>query len=335
MFPGNCTTGFSAAEDTVALRIVVVNPTEIYSILEDEKVYDLKQLVPEQEDSSVFIHILSCGNTKIWAVTMVEGKFFEAETLNSNMVYMCLEHAARGLGATRWIQFSRITLPLLGPSIASGAALTFARSLGEFGATITFAGSMQGTTRTLPLEVYLQREQDPGAAIALSLVLIFIAVVLTGLTTFLEARNMRRFDSVSVPNNDDGMGALRSSATAHRFEDAAPFSLSARVPERQVAYELEGRAGETLAIIGPNGSGKSTGIRLLAGDISALIRASSFGTPLHRGPNATLSRTDMITGTKGNIEFLVHLKKDVQSIENKAEQIEGVLEQASDRLNNA
>lgn len=180
-----------------------------------------------------------------------------------------LEHAARGLGATRWIQFSRITLPLLGPSIASGAALTFARSLGEFGATITFAGSMQGTTRTLPLEVYLQREQDPGAAIALSLVLIIIAVVLTGLTTFLEARNMRRFDSVSVPNNDDGMGALRSSATAHRFEDAAPFSLSARVPERQVAYELEGRAGETLAIIGPNGSGKSTGIRLLAGDISA------------------------------------------------------------------
>lgn len=91
IFPGNCTTGFSAAEDTVALRIVVVNPTEIYSILEDEKAYDLKQLVPEQEDSSVFIHILSCGNTKIWAVTMVEGKSFEAETLNSNMVYMCLE----------------------------------------------------------------------------------------------------------------------------------------------------------------------------------------------------------------------------------------------------
>ena len=73
------------------MRIVVVNPTEIYSILEDEKAYDLKQLVPEQEDSSVFVHILSCGNTKIWAVTMVEGKSFEAEKLNSNMVYMCLE----------------------------------------------------------------------------------------------------------------------------------------------------------------------------------------------------------------------------------------------------
>ena len=91
IFPGNLTTGFSASEDTVALRIVVVNPTEIYSILEDEKAYDLKQLVPEQEDSAVFVQILSSGNTKIWAVTMTEGKYFEAEALNSNMVYMCLE----------------------------------------------------------------------------------------------------------------------------------------------------------------------------------------------------------------------------------------------------
>lgn len=178
-----------------------------------------------------------------------------------------LEHAARGLGASRWTQFSRITLPLLGPSIASGAALAFARSLGEFGATITFAGSMQGTTRTLPLEVYLQREQDPDAAIALSLVLILIAMALTGLTTVLEARNMRRFSSVPEPDHDDAAATPRPGT--HLLEDAAPFSLVADVPERGVAYELHGKAGETLAIIGPNGSGKSTGIRLLAGDIAS------------------------------------------------------------------
>lgn len=185
-----------------------------------------------------------------------------------------LEHAARGLGASQWIQFSRITLPLLSPSIASGAALTFARSLGEFGATITFAGSMQGTTRTLPLEVYLQREQDPGAAIALSVVLIVIALVLTGFTTIIEARNMRRFDTAPEADNDDVLSMSdQDSLAVHehtpvRKHVPAPFSMVADVPGRKVKYELAGQPGETLALIGPNGSGKSTGIRLLAGDIS-------------------------------------------------------------------
>ena len=65
-----------------------------------------------------------------------------------------------------------MTLPLVLPGLASGAVLSFARSLGEFGATLTFAGSLQGVTRTLPLEIYLQRETDADAAVALSLVLV-------------------------------------------------------------------------------------------------------------------------------------------------------------------
>jgi molybdate transport system permease protein len=67
------------------------------------------------------------------------------------------------------------------PALISGAVLSFARALGEFGATLTFAGSLQGTTRTLPLEIYLQREVDPDAAVALSLVLIVVAVIVVGL----------------------------------------------------------------------------------------------------------------------------------------------------------
>ena len=70
---------------------------------------------------------------------------------------------------------------MMAPALASGAVLSFARALGEFGATITFAGSLQGTTRTLPLEIYLQREADPDAAVALSLVLIVVSVLVIGL----------------------------------------------------------------------------------------------------------------------------------------------------------
>jgi molybdate transport system permease protein len=87
------------------------------------------------------------------------------------------EAVAATLGARPSTVLLRVTLPLVLPALVSGAILSFARALGEFGATLTFAGSLQGVTRTLPLEIYLRRETDPDAAIALSLVLIVVAVV--------------------------------------------------------------------------------------------------------------------------------------------------------------
>ena len=91
------------------------------------------------------------------------------------------EAVAATLGARPGMVFRRVTLPLVLPGLASGAVLAFARSLGEFGATLTFAGSLQGVTRTLPLEIYLQRETDPDAAVALSLVLVAVAVAVVAL----------------------------------------------------------------------------------------------------------------------------------------------------------
>ena len=91
------------------------------------------------------------------------------------------EVVAASLGAGPTTVFRRVTLPLVLPGLASGAVLAFARSLGEFGATITFAGSLQGVTRTLPLEIYKQRETDVDAAVALSLVLVVVAVLVIGL----------------------------------------------------------------------------------------------------------------------------------------------------------
>ena len=86
------------------------------------------------------------------------------------------EDAAATLGASRWMTFRRVTLPLIAPGVTAGAVLCFARALGEFGATITFAGSFPGVTRTMPIAVYLALETDPPAAIALSLVLLVVSV---------------------------------------------------------------------------------------------------------------------------------------------------------------
>jgi molybdate transport system permease protein len=92
------------------------------------------------------------------------------------------EVVAATLGARPTTVLRRVTLPLVLPGLVSGAVLSFARALGEFGATLTFAGSLEGVTRTLPLEIYLQRETDADTAVALSLVLVAVAIFVVGLS---------------------------------------------------------------------------------------------------------------------------------------------------------
>ena len=92
------------------------------------------------------------------------------------------DDAARTLGASRWYAFRRVTLPAIRPALAAGAVLAWARALGEFGATITFAGNYPGTTQTMPLAIYVARESDQDKAIVLSLLLIAVSfAVLVGL----------------------------------------------------------------------------------------------------------------------------------------------------------
>lgn len=107
-------------------------------------------------------------------VVAVEGSLRQADRR--------LEDAAASLGASRLHVFRRVTLPLVAPGVGAGAVLCFARALGEFGATITFAGSLPGVTRTMPIAVYLALESDPEAAVVLSLVLLVVSLaVLVGL----------------------------------------------------------------------------------------------------------------------------------------------------------
>jgi molybdate transport system permease protein len=92
------------------------------------------------------------------------------------------EDASATLGASPWTTFRRVTLPLLGPSLGAGAVLAWARALGEFGATITFAGNSPGRTQTIPIAVYVELLSDVEGAIVLSLVLVAVSlVVLVGL----------------------------------------------------------------------------------------------------------------------------------------------------------
>lgn len=90
------------------------------------------------------------------------------------------ELAAAHLGATPTRTLLTVTLPRLAPAVISGGVLAFARALGEFGATLTFAGSLQAVTRTLPLEIYLLREADPQLSLTLAAVMVLLAVALMG-----------------------------------------------------------------------------------------------------------------------------------------------------------
>lgn len=118
----------------------------------------------------------------IWGVILAEVfvamPFFvitvEAAFRNADHRY---EQVAASLGASRYTVFRRVTLPMVLPSVAAGSVLAWARALGEFGATITFAGNIVGRTQTLPLAVYLKLEGDRDTAIALSLVLLTVSFV--------------------------------------------------------------------------------------------------------------------------------------------------------------
>jgi molybdate transport system permease protein len=100
-------------------------------------------------------------------VLTVEAAFHQQDTR--------FEEAARTLGGSRWYVFWRVTLPAIRPGLVAGAVLAWARALGEFGATITFAGNFPGRTQTMPLAIYLANEIDPDEAIVLSLVLIAVS----------------------------------------------------------------------------------------------------------------------------------------------------------------
>lgn len=160
--------------------------------------------------------------------------------------------SAAGLGMRPAEILRRVTLPAISPAVATGAGLAFARSLGEFGTTLTFAGSMPGVTRTMPLGIYLERETDPGAANALGVILIFLAVAvlaLAALPAALKRQPQPRARAVGDLDTDE-LRAL-----------TAPDSGGVPVTADGTVFPAE----RITAVVGPNGSGKTTLMGLIAG----------------------------------------------------------------------
>lgn len=179
------------------------------------------------------------------------------------------EETAASLGASPVRVFFTVTLPMVAPGLAAGAALTWARALGEFGATITFAGNLPGTTQTLPLQVYLLLQDNPEAATSVSLLLLAIAMVV------LIALRGRWTGTPSTapaqPRTPEAEPAPAPHEDADAPEDAhAPAGTGGRWPLHATVtgfndLTLDADAGTTIAVVGPNGAGKTTLLRALLG----------------------------------------------------------------------
>lgn len=193
------------------------------------------------------------------------------------------ERVASGLGASPSRTLWSVTLPLMIPALVSSTALAFSRALGEFGATITFAGSLAGVTRTLPLEIYLQREESTDMALMLSVILVFVALVLVGGASAFSQWWYSRLlsgtstDEEKVPaasrvttESSHGLGNEKGDAQGQLPRVPVPgVRIAGTLAERHIDVDLTCGPGVVTALMGHNGAGKSTLLSVLSGALDA------------------------------------------------------------------
>lgn len=193
------------------------------------------------------------------------------------------ERVASALGASPSRTLWSVTLPLMIPALVSSTALAFSRALGEFGATITFAGSLAGVTRTLPLEIYLQREESTDMALMLSVILVIVALVLVGGASAFSQWWYSRLlsgtsaDEAKVPTASrlatepsHGLGDKDGEAQGQLPRVPVPgVQIAGTLPERHIDVDLTCQGGVVTALMGHNGAGKSTLLSVLSGALDA------------------------------------------------------------------
>ncbi|MFI2349632.1 ABC transporter permease [Streptomyces sp. NPDC019443] len=181
------------------------------------------------------------------------------------------EETAASLGGSPLRVFFTVTLPMVAPGLVAGAALTWARALGEFGATITFAGNLPGTTQTLPLQVYLLLQDQPEAATSLSLLLLAIAMAVlialrgrwSGGAPGQAPGRQRPEEAPAEPPPADQLPA-EPVRDFNLLEMQESWPLHAEVTGFNELI-LDAEPGTTIAVVGPNGAGKTTLLRALLG----------------------------------------------------------------------
>ena len=203
------------------------------------------------------------------------------------------ERVASGLGASPSRTLWSVTLPLMIPALVSSTALAFSRALGEFGATITFAGSLAGVTRTLPLEIYLQREESTDMALMLSVILVFVALVLVGgASAFSQWWYSRLLSGTSTDEAKVPVASRVTTEPSHGRgnEDGDAQGQLPRVPvpgvriagtlaERHIDVDLTCGPGVVTALMGHNGAGKSTLLSVLSGALDAPLMTCTWQWP--------------------------------------------------------
>ena len=203
------------------------------------------------------------------------------------------ERVASGLGASPSRTLWSVTLPLMIPALVSSTALAFSRALGEFGATITFAGSLAGVTRTLPLEIYLQREESTDMALMLSVILVFVALVLVGGASAFSQWWYSRLlsgtstDEAKVPASSRvttepsrGLGNKKGEAQGQLPRVPVPgVRIAGTLAERHIDVDLTCGPGVVTALMGHNGAGKSTLLSALSGALDAPLMTCTWQWP--------------------------------------------------------
>lgn len=188
-----------------------------------------------------------------------------------------LDEMASSLGASPSRVFWQITLPTVLPGLGRGAALALARCLGEFGATLTFAGSMQGVTRTMPLQIYLARESDADLALALGVVLLGVAALVVALTetpwgrlsSLIRSTRPGRTSAPEAPDTDAPRAAAPAdvAAASRESDEGADVRVAGTITERGWNVDASLRPGLVTAVVGHNGAGKSTLAQVIAGTL--------------------------------------------------------------------
>lgn len=170
--------------------------------------------------------------------------------------------SASGVGMSKRAILWKITIPAIASAIATGAGLAFARSLGEFGTTLTFAGSLPGVTRTMPLGIYLEREIDPDRAYVLAAMLIILAFIVLALASLpILLRRRPREVARSVGDFDAELLRQLSAPQSGAVDVRVHFGAG---------EETYFPAGTTTAIVGPNGAGKTTLSSMIAGRLRGM-----------------------------------------------------------------